>query len=306
MPIKILLTTVGCSGKVSLIKEFINNGIEVIGVDSDPLSAGFEFCSQSFPIPSASEPRFIESILQICKLTEPDAIISSIEEEIKLLVGHKELFDKIGVLILAPSEETVEICCDKAKTYSFFKKIGAPVPKIYSCDCEIKFPMIIKPKHGRGGSGIHVVNNFNELKMFYSDDCIKQEFVRGKEYTIDILSDLEGNPISIVPRLRLQTESGISTKGKTVDNQKIISYCEKIVKELKLVGASCIQCIENETGPKFTEINLRFGGGSILGIKADPIMIPNLIKIIKGEKVERVKDFKIGLTMSRYYNEVFK
>lgn len=302
------MTAIGCVGKVGLIQELRKHNIEVIGVDADPLAIGFEFCNQSFPIPSANEPRFIESILQICKLTKPNAIISSIEEEILILVQNRKLFEDMGVMVLASDEETIKICSDKLRTSKFLKRIGVPVPITYSCPCNIKYPVAMKQKFGRGGVGFHKANNPEELNFYLSrtNEPIIQEFIDGREYTVDILGDLDGNPISIVPRIRLQTESGISTKGKTVDNKKIIDYCEKIVKGLKLVGASCIQCIENETGPKFTEVNLRFGGGSILGIKADPTIIPNLIKIINGEKVERVNRFKVGLTMSRYYSEIFK
>jgi carbamoyl-phosphate synthase large subunit len=56
---------------------------------------------------------------------------------------------------------------------------------------------------------------------------------------------------------------------------------------------------------KFIEINTRFGGGSILSIKADPTILINLIKLIKGEKTDPSVNFKEALTMMRYYSEIF-
>ncbi len=62
----------------------------------------------------------------------------------------------------------------------------------------------------------------------------------------------------------------------------------------------------DETGNniKFTEINNRFGGGSILSIHADPSIIKNMTKIIRGQKPIKNSKFKEGLTMTRYYSEL--
>ena len=122
---------------------------------------------------------------------------------------------------------------------------------------------------------------------------------------MDVYCDLEGVPFSIVPRERIQTESGISIKGRTVFDREIIAYCDKIARALKLVGPSCIQCIKNKKCTKFIEINNRFGGGSILSIKSDPSIISNIKRIIGGGSVIPSSNFKEGLTMLRYYQEVF-
>ena len=50
----------------------------------------------------------------------------------------------------------------------------------------------------------------------------KTEFLSGNEYTIDVLCDLKGEILSIVPRKRLQIKAGISSKGKIII-QKLIS-----------------------------------------------------------------------------------
>ena len=42
------------------------------------------------------------------------------------------------------------------------------------------------------------------------------------------LADKKGNSLSIIPRSRLYTESGISVKGKTVYDSEIIYYAKKI------------------------------------------------------------------------------
>ena len=68
---------------------------------------------------------------------------------------------------------------------------------------------------------------------------------------------MNSNTLSVIPRIRLQTKAGISTKGKIVKNNLIETECSKIVKHLNLKGVVCIQMKEDERGnPKFVEITI--------------------------------------------------
>lgn len=302
----IIRSAVGCLSSMALINELVKKGVKVIGIDCNPLSAGLYLCDKGYVVPRGDDPRFLEEVLRICEIEKPNAILSGPEEEILVLSKNKGLFVERNILVFCPDYETIKICVDKIEIYRTFTSFGIPAPEIYSEE-NIKFPCIVKPRSGRGGRGIFKAEDAYELN-FYSKKVINpiiQEFVEGTEYTVDTFADLEGNPLSIVPRIRLQFESGISVKGMTVYDERIISYCQKIVKELKLIGPSCIQCIKNDRGLIFTEVNPRFGGGSILSIKADPTIVPNLIRIVKGDSPVPGNGFRQGLTMLRYYSEVF-
>jgi len=304
--ITIVSSAVGCLSAMGLINELKKEDVKIIGIDCNPLSAGLYLCDKGYVVPRGDNPGFINEIMRICELEKPDAILSGPEEELLALSKNKKLLEKMGVLVLCPDYEIVKICSDKLNTYELFRTYNIPTPEIY--DDEVNFPCIIKPRFGRGGRGVYKVDNVSELEFFLKKvrDPIVQEFVEGIEFTIDTFADLGGNPLSIIPRIRLQVESGISVKGITVYDTKIIDYCKKIVKKLKLIGPACIQCIKDHDGEiKFTEINPRFGGGSILSIKADTTIVQNLIRIIKGEKPIPSKGFKEGLIMLRYYSEVF-
>lgn len=304
--ITVIRTAVGSPASAGLINELRKRGIKVVGIDCNPLSAGFYLCDKCYVVPKGNNVDFLKEILKICDIEKPKAIISGPEEEILTLSKNKKIFEKRKIIALVPAYKTVKICIDKITTYKFFQKEGIPAPEIYRKN-SLKFPLIIKPRFGRGSADVFRVKNKNELKFYLKEvkNPILQEFIDGREYTIDIFSDLEGNPLSIVPRERIQVESGISMKGKTVRDKEIINLCRKIAEKLKLIGPSCIQCIKSNKGLKFIEINPRFGGGSILSIKADPTIILNLIKIIKKEKPIKSKGFKDGVTMLRYYSEVY-
>lgn len=304
--IKIIRSAVGSMPSWGLIEELQKAGVEISGVDSNPLSFALYLLKRNYVVPRGDDPNFIREILNIIDKEHPDAILSGPEEELLTLSKNKRRIEEKGTLLLCPDYEYVEICADKKKTNEVFERIRVPTPEIFNHD-SAKFPCIIKPRFGRGSSDIYIAKNEEDLRFYLKkiEEPVIQEFVRGEEYTVDILAGKDGNALSVIPRLRLHTESGISVKGKTVYDKEIIDYCKKIAKELKLFGPSCIQCIRSKERVKFIEVNTRFGGGSILSIKADPTIIPNLIKMIRGEKSEPSREFKEGLVMLRYYSEVF-
>ena len=305
--ISVLRTAAGSPAAVGMIKALRRRNIRVIGTDCNPLSAGFHFCDSSYVTPWGDDPQFISRLLAICDIEKPHAIISGPEEEVLTLSKNKRHFNKRDVVVLTPDYEAVAICADKLATDAFFRQTHVPTPDIFPDAASVRFPAIIKPRFGRGGTDVFKLENKRDLKFHLQrvDKPILQQFIAGTENTVDILSDLQAEPLSVVPRTRIHVESGISMKGETMHDDEIIAWSRTIVKQLKLTGPSCIQCIRSTEGLRFIEINARFGGGSVLSMKADPSIILNLIKLIRGEQPTQSRGFKEGMVMLRYYSEVY-
>ena len=104
--------------------------------------------------------------------------------------------------------------------FLYLKEKGFPSPNTY-LPKEIKspdiltYPLVVKPKVGRGSRDIYNVNNGNELLFFsrYVNEPIIQEYLGGQEYTVDMLSNRQGEVLAIVPRKRLLSK-GVSIKGE--------------------------------------------------------------------------------------------
>ncbi len=304
--LKVIKTSVGSISTWGLIRELQKAGVDVIGVDSNPLSYAFYLLKRRYVIPKGSDPRYMDELMRIVEAESPAAILSGTEEE--LLVTSKEAgrLERKGTILLSPANKFVQICADKKLTSDWLGRISVPTPEVYDRGT-VRFPCAIKPRHGRGSLNVFRADDEEELRLYAKkvQSPLVQEFVTGDEYSVDVLADEEGEAASVVPRLRLYTESGIAVKSKTVHDAEIVEYCRRIAKSLKLFGPSCIQCIKGKEGPKFTDVNMRFGGGSILSIKADQTMIPNLIRLIRREKMVASGGFKEGLVMMRYHSEVF-
>lgn len=304
--ITILRTAVGCLAVMGMINELKKKGVRIIGADCNPDAIGKEFCDKFYTVPRGGDVNFIDEIIKICKKEKVDCVISGPEEEVESFSKNKDKFLKNGILLLVPDYQSFEIVSDKKMIGEFFERNNIPTPKIFNIH-NPEFPLILKPRRGRGGKGVIKILDRKQLQNSLKDnkDFILQEFIDGQEYTIDVFCDQNGQPLSIVPRKRLQTESGISMDGITVYDKEIIDYCEKIAKAIKISGPSCIQGIKGKDGMKFIEINARFGGGSILSIKADKGVLDNLLAMIRGRKTKKSLGFKKGLRMRRYYSEIF-
>jgi carbamoyl-phosphate synthase large subunit len=132
---------------------------------------------------------------------------------------------------------------------------------------------------------------------------IFQEYLPGTEYTIDVLCDLNRQPLIAVPRIRLETTGGISTRGKVLRNPDIEKLCMGVAGLIGIRGPCCIQMKESSTGiPKITEINPRLGGGTIFSALAGANFPDMILKMVKGERVPAPKISEI--TVVRYFEEI--
>ena len=123
---------------------------------------------------------------------------------------------------------------------------------------------------------------------------------------MDVFCDITHKPIYIVPRKRLGVKDGKSTGGEVVYHPDIEDQVKKICEALPFTGIINIQCFDTIDGIIFTEINPRYGGGTILGMKATENWIPLTVKTFcGGELVSPNAEVRYGLKMGRYYAEVF-
>jgi carbamoyl-phosphate synthase large subunit len=167
------------------------------------------------------------------------------------------------------------------------------------------FPLIAKPRYGKGSKGIAKIENPLDLRYIQSkqNGLIFQEYLPGTEYTIDVLSDLEGEPIIAVPRIRIQTKAGISTVGKIIKDENISETCKSIAKYLKIKGPCCIQMKESNEGTlKLVEVNPRLGGGTIFTALAGANFPAMILDMAMGKRIKMPRISEI--TVVRYFEEI--
>lgn len=316
--LNVLITA--ASRRVALIRGFVNalekmdNGGNVITTDVNPLSPGLYMGHNFHYAPLTTDPGYIQRLREICKLEEIDVIIPTIDDELVLMGETREQFAKEGINIVISPADTSRVCNDKILTYKFFSANGIPTPQTWLPEelppvDQLTFPLFLKPRMGRGSVGIYRLNNPKELEFFseYVKDPIIQEFLAGREFTLDTLTDFQGEAISVVPRQRLWVRSGVMDKGRTVNDSALIDLGVKVAKTLKSIGPINTQVKYHKGKPYVFEVNPRFSGGIPLTIAAGGDFPMWICQMAAGQKLEaRLGEFEDGLVMMSYEANVFK
>lgn len=295
---RIMIEAAGSLVSSSTMKNIQKAGFTCIGTDANSESFGKYLCDEFYTVPAASDPDSRFFLAQLTKDKKIDLVIPTLDEGMLAWAEMKDELKKHGTHVSICDPETIKICEDKWLTYQKFVENNIPTPLT---SLENIYPLV-KPRNGRGGQGISINNK--DVKM---DGMISQELLSGIEYTTDVLCNLDGEPIYIVPRRRLTVREGKSTEGIVVENEKIIEGIKNICKAFHFAGPVNIQCFVDEKGDvKFTEINPRLGGGTTLGMAATENWFPLIVDIfVNGKKVQASHPVQYGLKMSRFYDEVF-
>ena len=314
-PVNVLITA--ASRRVALIRSFSQaltdsgNRGKVVVTDSDPLSPGLFFSDKFYPVPLSGSPEYIPSIKEVCRKEDINLLIPTIDEELPLFGSCKGDFEKAGVRIPVSDHDVGEICNDKYKTYLFFKENSLPIATTYLPDevrkIRPKLPLFIKPRIGRGAVAAYPIKTEKELDFFleYVDNPVVQDYLPGKEFTIDVLCDYDSRVISVVPRERLVIRSGVSDRGVTLKHQGLIDISIEVASKLRLVGAANLQCKLDGEKITFFEVNPRFSGAIQLTINAGANFPAMLIAMQNGGVSPCIGDFTENLTMVSYEESLY-
>lgn len=299
---KILFTSIG--RRVELVQAFrkaandLQIELTIIGADITNDAPALYFCDETQIVCRIKDSNYIPQLLSICESEKVDCLIPTIDTDLLLLAVNKKNFEAIGTKVLISAIDKVKLCRDKNYTADYFVSLGlkSPLPvnsvKKYEeayRNGKVSFPAFIKPKDGSSSINAYRVENLEDLKLYAEkiDDYIIQSYISGREYTIDIFCDYEGNPVYITPRERLAVRSGEVLKTRITQDDTMIIEMLKLVADYKPCGQITVQLIQDEkTGDNYyIEINPRFGGGAPLSIKAGADSAKAVLKMLNGEKL---------------------
>jgi carbamoyl-phosphate synthase large subunit len=167
--------------------------------------------------------------------------------------------------------------------------------------------VVRKRRMGHGAKFVHILRSSEDrsaVAHFDETAVIATEFLEGEEFTVDILSDLEGNVLAVLPRLRRMVRHGIVHFAELVQDPLVIDTASVLATKLGLTGINCVQCIRTASTCDYFEVNPRPGSGIDLSVAAG-VNLPALwVRLVHGEPV-RVSEPNWGLKLIRTYDGYF-
>lgn len=267
---KILFTSVG--RRVELMQAFhcaaegLGIALTIIGADITRSAPALQFCDKTEIICRISDENYIPTLLSICAREKVDCLIPTIDTDLLLLAKNKYRFEQSGTKVLISHPEKVKLCRDKNHTADYFMSLGLKSPRPFNSvnkyEDELNsgkqsFPAFIKPKDGSSSINAYRVDTLEDLKLYAEKigDYIIQPFISGKEYTIDIFCDYEGNPVYITPRERMAVRAGEVLKTRIVQDEVMIGEMKTLIADYKPCGQITVQLIRDEnTGVLQTKV----------------------------------------------------
>ncbi len=260
----------GGAKRVSLAEKFIDEG-KKMGIDVKIFSYELD---ENVPISFIAEiiiglrwkdSNLYTHLLEVIDTKNIDIVLPFLDYATIVLARLKKLTEDKGVFIPVSDEKLCEVFFDKNLANEWCIRNGINIPS--NTD---KYPLIAKPIHGSASKGILMLENpFDLNRLDNKQDYLIQQFINGKEYSVDVYVSTEDKEIiSIVPRIRLETQGGESIKSITIKEERLINYSREIIEKTKLIGPLTLQLIENEETEElyFMEINPRFGGAVLNSI----------------------------------------
>jgi carbamoyl-phosphate synthase large subunit len=307
MSLTVLIPGAGGPAAVSTIKSLRMADFtgRIVSTDANPLSVGF-YLSDSFRVmPKASDPSFYPAMTRLIQEEQVDIIFPTSGFDIYEYSRHKADLEHSGVVAAMSDLDAMTTCADKWRFY--LKAHGAfPLPETSRELARWQvFPCFVKPILGKGSRHSYRCDRAEELRFYASrlSGLLVQEYLPGEEYTVDVLSDLEGTPLLAVPRIRLETKEGISTKGKVLKDTEIEGLCLQMARHLNLKGPTCMQLKRDGAGSlKFLEVNPRIGGGIMFTTLAGVNIPKLLLDCLAGAYITPPERKEV--TVLRYYEEI--
>lgn len=303
----ILISSIGTATSVGFLKliRMISEKHYVVGIDLNDFgyTAGSQLVDKFEKIPLYNDESYIEKLLHIIDKHKIDIFIPIHDFEVKKISEEIERFEG-NCRIIIPTTDVLNEIQDKEVCTRNISELGITCPR--KVDLGYNDKKIVREKISVGSRGIQILE-YNEHEHNLEGDVFVQEFIKGDEYTVDILNDLKGNPLIIVPRKRLEVKAGVATKVEITKDEKMINDCKKILSKFKIPGFCNVQFIKTKSGENyFIELNPRFGGFSISSSLSSINMVELFLKLgnIDNNYEENMSKVKWNSIVTRYYEEV--
>ena len=312
MGVTVVVTGAGGPAGVGVVRALRDDGrVRVVAVDADPSAVGLRLADEAALVPRGDDPAFAQAAVDVALRTGADALVATVAEEIPALEHAGDVLAEAGVATWLPAADAVTRCLDKWQFHRTVTAAGiaAPATGLGTAD-GVPGPWIVKPRFGRGSRDVYAVDEEDELAWALRrvPAPIVQTRLAGREFTVDALVDRDGRLAGAVPRWRIETKAGISTKGTTFADDRLVAGVGALTRTLGLTGPCNVQGFVAPDGSRwFVEVNPRFSGGLALSLAAGAELVTEYLRGVLGQAVRPARlRYRTGVTMLRYFAEVFE
>lgn len=192
-------------------------GIRVLVADVNEENVARYFADAFFWVPSLKEKHVFEDfIVNLCEREGINTIFAATEQELELLADHRNVFAARGATVYVSDIPLLELARDKLLFYRWLLDENLPCLPCYSSplDANAIFPLIGKPRRGRGARGLHILADreaFLKISIGQNQEFVWQPCLREfDEYSVDFSIGIGGNISPLAYRGRIRSKDGFA------------------------------------------------------------------------------------------------
>jgi carbamoyl-phosphate synthase large subunit len=301
----VLLTGVG--KRYDIVSAFAEHAF-TIAADPNPLAPAQYAADLRVAPPRIDDADYVPFLLDLCERHNVGAVVPLTDLDLEVLARARP-----ELPAFVPDPEIARDTFDKYAAHLLLERHGLPSPPtVLPPDEPEAYPVMVKPRQGSGARSIHPAADRDEMEFFirYVKEAVMvQRLMQGPEFSIDLLSDLDGRCLNAIPRTMIESRGGESIKGTVINDQELIELGRSVAEALGVRGPCTVQAFrDKEIGLGITDVNTRFGGAfpapmyAALPGRTYPELI---VKMARGESVEpHVGEFNHGHTFTRWYWQI--
>ena len=302
--VAVLLTGVG--KRYALVAAF-SQIATTIAADPNPLAPARYAAHHHRAVPRFDDPAYVPALQQLCEQFGVRAVVPLTDLDLEIL-GHARSADRLPAFV--PDGDVARATFDKYETHLLLARHGLPSPPtVLPGEPVDAYPVMVKPRWGSGARSIHHAQDEREaqfLAAYIREPAMLQRAMRGPEFSMDCLSDLDGRCLSVIPRTMLESRGGESIKGTTLDDPELVDLGRRVVEALGCRGPCTVQAFrDEEIGLGITDVNTRFGGACpahLYGALPGRTYPELIVRLARGERIEPfLGEYRSGVTFTRYY-----
>ena len=263
----VVVTGVGGPAGRAGASYFVGRGYRVIGTDvRDVALEGVRFRA----VPLARDPGFPAALLELAVAERAGLVVPTVTEELPVVARLRPELRERGIAAAISDPAGADVANDKLLTAQALQQAGLAAPatlpgSVAGAEAarRLAWPLLSKPRFGRGGRGVLVHRTPADLARLGADEVVWQAFLPGEEFDVNLYAERDGRvPAAVVLRKTglKEGEVGNATGVERVDRPDVAALAAAAARALRLEGPLDMDVRTGLDGrPAVLEINARLG-----------------------------------------------
>lgn len=318
-PLTVLVLGVGGNVSQGILKALACSRLHcrVVGACTSASAFGLYTVDAAYVSPPASAHEFIDWLLRVCREEHVDVVLSGVEPVLDVLERHQDAIRELtGAVCIINAREAMNIGADKVHTCEWLRDEGLPYPAfalgedadgLAKLVAACGYPLIAKPRLGKGSQGIFIVRNEADLvRVRQTQGYVVQELLGddASEFTAACLTDRNDELRGVIVFHRFLT-SGTTSCAAAGEFPEVRDMAAAIARRLRPKGPCNVQMRMHRGRAVCFEINVRFSGTTPIRAHLGFNDVEAAIRhFALGEEARDLPVVHCGMAV-RYWNEAY-